>query len=127
MSGFSDVIDQALPYLARERIEATTGTTWSWGYLIYDNDGALVDMTSGFTGTLSVRTKKDGTGTEVIAATVTFPSSGQVKCTATAAATAAVSPGDYYHELTVTRSSDSAKIVVVGAGDSKFEVKKKVS
>lgn len=127
MSGFNDVIDQALPYLARERIEATSGTTWSWGYLIADNDGALVDMTSGYTGTLSIRTASDGSGSEVIAPTVTFPSAGQVKCTAAPTATGALTPGSYFHELTITRTSDSAKVVVVGAGDSKFRIKKKVS
>lgn len=91
--------------------------------MLKDRDGALVNMTTGFTGDASIR---DAAGTEVIAPTVTFPASGQVVLAATAAASAAAAVGVHFSELTVTRTSDGAKVVFFGAGDSKFEVKKKV-
>lgn len=125
MSGFADVIADAMPYLAVEHIQATQGATWEWTYLVTDHDGANVDMTTGYTGTCSIRTK-DG-GTDVVTPAVTFPSSGQVKCKVLPAASAAVASGTYYHELTLTRTSDGAVVKAVGGQDSKFLVKKKVS
>lgn len=125
MAGFDDVIAQALPYLAVETLQATQDTTWQWGYLITDNDGALVDLTSGFTATLSVRPK--GGGTEVVAATVTFPTAGEVLCTVTPATSVGVAVGNYEHELTITRTSDGAQVIAVGAGHSTFQVLRKVS
>lgn len=125
MTGFADVITQALPYLATEVIQAVQGTTWEWYYNVTDNDGAQVNMTTGYTGTLSVRPQ--GGGTEVVAAAVTFPSTGVVRCFAAPATTASVAPGTYVHELTITRTSDSAKVVAVGAGVSTFQVLAKVS
>jgi hypothetical protein len=125
LSGFADLIADALPYLAVEHIEATQGATWEWAYLLTDHSDANVDMTSGYTGACSIRVK--GGGTDVVSVAVTFPTSGQVKCAVTPANSAAVAAGTYYHELTLTRTSDGAVVKAVGGGDSKFAVKKKVA
>lgn len=82
-------------------------------------------MTTGYTGALSIRTK-DGGG-DVVTVAVTFPSAGQVKCAVTPANSANVAADLYYHELTLTRSSDGAVVKAVGGGDSKFKVKKAVA
>lgn len=125
MAGFVDVIAQALPYLGVEHIDATANTTWEWFYKVTDDAGTLVDMTAGYTGTCSVHPR--GGGAAVVSATVTFPSVGVVRCFVAPATNASVAAGDYEHELTITRTSDGAKVVGVGAGDSTFKVKRKVS
>lgn len=123
MAGFEDLIDESMPYLWRDGREATVGTTWRWGYVVRDADGNLIDFT-GITGDMSIRTPS---GTEIFAPTVTFPAAGEILCTATPAATAALTPRDRcLSELTLTRTSDGAKVLAFGAGDSVFSLKKKV-
>jgi len=124
MSGFDDLIPAAMPFLASEVIEATNGTSWEVEYLVFDDDDALVNMTVGFTGSASIRSTGGG---EVLAPTLTFPSAGVVRFAATPAQSAAVAEGSYGHEVTITRSSDSAKIIIVGGGGGRFIVRGKVS
>jgi hypothetical protein len=123
VAGFDDVIQSALPYLASETISATAGTSWWWGYLITDDAGTLVDLSSGFTFDASIRTQA---GTEVAVPTVTTPTTGAVQCKVTPAVSAAITAGAYYHEVTIARTSDAAKIIIVGAGDARLIVKAKV-
>lgn len=125
MAGFDDLIADALPYLAREEITATQGTTWEWSYSVTDHDDAAVNMTTGFTGSCSIR--EVGGTVDLVTVTVTFPVSGQIKCKALPTSTDDIAPGNYFHELTIVRTSDSAKIIAVGGGDSQFSVKRKVA
>lgn len=125
MSGFDDLIPEAMPYMGTEEILATCGTSWLWEYELSDNTGALVNLTTGYTATAKI-CPPDST-TSVVSVTVTFPTSGVVRCSVTAANSASVDPGVYYHEVTVTRTSDSSKIILVGAGDATFRAKRKAS
>lgn len=125
MTGFDDLILDALPYLAVEEISAAQGTTWRWGYSVTDHAGNDVDLTSGFTGSCSIREK--GGVSDVVAVTVTFPVTGQILCAIAPTLSDDVARGTYYHELKIIRASDSAQILAVGAGDSVFLVKKRVA
>lgn len=124
MAGFEDLIAEAMPYLAREEMEATQDTTWRWGYIVTDFDKALVDLTVGFTGSCAIRVKNGDT--DAVTMTVTFPVAGQILCAADPPDNDEVPVGVYFHEVTVTRDSDGAQIVVVGSGDSRIGVKKKI-
>lgn len=124
MSGFDDLL-AAGPYLDVEYMAETQGASWVWSYLVVDNDKALVDMRTGYTGSLSIRGKNDVT--DLVPVEVTFPAIGGITCTADVLDTEDATPGLYYHELTVVRDSDGATLVVVGAFDSIFEVKRKVA
>jgi hypothetical protein len=125
VAGFDDLIADALPYLGREEITATQGTTWRWSYTVTDHAEDAVDLTSGFTGSCSLRLK--GEGTDAATPTVTFPTAGQIVCTLAATASDDVEPDLYVHEVTITRTSDGAKIIAVGGGDSFFRVLPKVA
>lgn len=125
MAGFDDLIPNAMPYLATEELVGTAGTSWQWDYPLVDNLGNPVDLTTGFAGTAVICAA--GSTTSVVTVSLTFATGGVVRCTVTPSASAAVPPGAYFHEVTITRTSDSRKIIVVGAGDSKFIVKRKVS
>lgn len=119
MAGFSDLIPAAMPYLATEKLAGVTGATWQWSYDVTDDAGDAVNMTTGFTGVCQIR-KPDGT--LIVAPAVTFPSAGLVTCTVTAANTTSLTAGHYYHELEITRTSDSVVIKVVGGGRATFDV-----
>lgn len=121
MSGFDDLILEAMPFLASEHIQGTSGADWEWIYDLTDNSAAAVDMTSGFTGICKIRTAQSG-GSDVATPTVTFPAAGRIKCAVPNATTESIAAGVYYHELEVTRTSDGKKIKVVGAGRGVFEV-----
>lgn len=125
MAGFDDLIPEAMPYLATEERAATAGTAWRWEYELRDSVGTLIDLSTGYTATAGICLENSTTSVVTIA--VTFPSTGVVRCSVTAANSAVVTPGIYYSEVTVTRTSDSAKVILVGAGDAKFIVKRKAS
>lgn len=125
MAGFDDLLATALPYLDWEEMAVTQGSTWTWSYLLVDDDDDLVDMTSGFTAGLSIRSR--GGTVDVVPVTVSFPAPGAITCFASAITTDAAVPGLYYHELTVTRTSDSAVLIAVGAEDSRFLIQRKVA
>lgn len=125
MAGFDDLLAAAIPYLDWEEMAVTQGTTWEWSYLLLDDSKVLVDLTVGFTGTMSIRTRNGDT--DLVTVGVTFPAAGAVTCTAVPTATDEIEPGRYYHELTLTRTSDSAVLIAIGAEDSIFVVKKKVA
>ena len=125
MAGFDDLLATAQPYLDWEEMAVTQGTTWEWSYLVLDNARDLVDLRTGFTGSMSIRTH--GGSTDIVVVEVTFPAVGAITCTADAAATDDVEPGLYEQELTLTRDSDSTTLIVVGAQDSHFLVKRKVA
>jgi hypothetical protein len=91
---------------------------------LYDDDDALVDLTTGFTGTASIRSTGGG---EVLAPPVTFPTAGLVRFVATPVQSATVAEGSYQHEVTIVRTSDSAEIIIVGGGGGRFIVRGKVS
>jgi hypothetical protein len=119
VAGFDDLVYAALPYLNTEEIDGTAGTTWLCPYYPYDDNKAPVDLSTGFTCTMKLY---NAAGTEIIAGTASFPASDHVLFTFAASATLAVPPGKYFHEVTVTRTSDSKKIIVVGARKSEFTV-----
>lgn len=124
MSGYDDLIPAAMPYLAIEHIAATAGTDWQWDYLLLDDAGDPVDVGTGFTRTMKLVTAD---GAVVYEPTVTQVSTGLVRCTL-AHADSEGDPGTrYLHELAITRTSDDKRIVVVGAGDSVFVVKRGVA
>lgn len=125
MAGFDDLIPAAMPYMATEKLTATAGTDWQWDYRLLDDAGDPVDVGTGFTRTMKLVDQTDGT--VVYTPTVTQVSTGLVRCTLDATTTASDPGSKYDHELTITRTSDSKKIIVVGAGDAEFVVKKKVS
>ncbi|MGZ4520692.1 MAG: hypothetical protein ACXVXW_09820 [Mycobacteriaceae bacterium] len=124
MAGFDDLIPAAMPYLATERIPATANTSWQWDYTLLDDSGALVNVSSGFTFSAIITTVG---GATVCTPTITSPSTGILRCVVPPSTTASIAPGMYLHEVKITRTSDSAKVLVVGAGDAKFVVKKAVS
>lgn len=119
MAGFDDLIPEAMPYLATEAIEATKGADWEWGYVLNDNDGTPVNMTSGYTGLCQIR---DDAGVLVLTPTVTFPVAGQVVCRVTNATTETATAGKHKHELEITRTSDGKKIKAVGGSRSTFTI-----
>ncbi|HET6909048.1 MAG TPA: hypothetical protein VFH54_06900 [Mycobacteriales bacterium] len=121
--GFDDLVAEAMPFLATEELSGTAGASWEWSYELTDNDGALVDFT-GCTGTCTLATAAGAT--PVLTPTVTFPSPGVVKVTATPTQTAAVTPGRYLHEVELVNAA-SRKIKVVGAGGGRFVVKQEVA
>ena len=123
MAGFDDLIPAAMPYLAREELDASTGSSWEWEYLIDDNAGDPVDFT-GITGVCEIHAKGDSG--VLIAPTVTL-TTGKVTVTATAAQTTGLAAGQYRHEVELTRTSDSAVVKVVGSGDSVFNIKGEVT
>ncbi|MBB3041236.1 hypothetical protein [Nocardioides soli] len=125
MAGFDDLIAAGLPYLATEYITATAGTSWTIGYDLEDDAGAPVDLTAGFTATWNVYDKA-GAAKLSTGLTVSRTATGVV-VTATAAASAGLAAGAYFHELQIVRPSDLATLVVVGAGDSQFVVKRKAA
>lgn len=125
MAGFDDLIPAAMPYLAVEFISGAAGSTWQWDYAVEDDDENPVDLTTGYTGVCELRATLGGA--VAIAPTVSFPSVGTIRVSADAATTAAVAAGRYYHEVEVTRTSDSAVIKVVGGGDGRFVVKGEVT
>lgn len=124
MAGFDDLIPEAMPYLAIEEISGTGGTDWQWDYQITDKSGNLVDFATGFTFAMKLVNRA---GVTVYSPTVAQVLTGVLRCTLAASATAADPGTKYLHELTITRTSDGKKIVVVGAGDSEFTVKRKWS
>lgn len=124
MAGFDDLIPAAMPYMATEHITATGGTDWQWDYLLKDDNGDPVDVGTGFTRTIKL---VDSGGSVIYTPTAAQASTGLVRCTLAAATSAGDVGTTYFHELTIIRTSDSKKIIIVGAGDSTFVVKKKVS
>ena len=128
MAGFDDLIPAAMPYLATEKITAVAGTSWQWDYDLLDDAGNPVDISTGYTSAAVIRSRNaDGTYTTVYTPTCTTPSTGVLRCTVSPATTSSDTGKTYYHEVTVTRTSDSAKVCVVGGGDATFVVKRKVS
>lgn len=131
MSGFDDLIAAGLPYLATEHIKATANSTWQWDYLLTDDADALVDISTGFTLSATIATRSGTadayTYTSLYAPTCSTPSTGKLRCVVTPATNTADPGGTYYHAVKVVRNSDSAAVIVVGGGDSKFSVKKKVA
>lgn len=119
MAGFDDLVFAALPYLATEELEATAGTTWLVPYYPVDDTNAAVNLSTGFTCTMKIF---DIDGAEVLTGTASFPAADHVLFTFAASATLAVAPGKYFQEVTVTRTSDSKKIIVVGARKSQVTV-----
>lgn len=124
MAGFDDLIPAAMPYMATETLTATAGTDWQWDYQFLDDAKDPVDLGTGFTRTMKL---VDANGTPVYTPTVTQVSTGLLRCTHAASASASDQGTTYFHELTIVRTSDSKKLIVVGAGDSTFIVKKKWS
>lgn len=128
MAGFDDLIPAAMPYLATETIRGTAGSDWQWDYEFEDDAGNLITINTGYTATAKLHSRNSsGVYTVVYTATVTFPTATSMRCSIAAATTTADTGNKYFHEVTLTRTSDSKKITVVGAGDSTFLVKKKES
>lgn len=125
MSGFDDLVPAAMPYLATETIYATAGTSWKIPYDLVDDAGNPVDISTGFTATWNLY---DDAGAPKLSTglTVSKTSTG-VLVTTTAAASAALAPGTYFHELVVVRTSDTATVMVVGAKESRTHLKKKAA
>ena len=121
--GFDDLVAEAMPYMATEELSGAQGSSWEWSYELTDTAGTLVDFT-GCTGVCEIRATIGGAVT--LAPTVSFPSAGIVKVTATPTQTAAVAKGRYYHEVELTNAA-SRKVKVVGGGDSHITVKPEVT
>ncbi|MGZ4518935.1 MAG: hypothetical protein ACXVXW_00765 [Mycobacteriaceae bacterium] len=124
MAGFDDLIPAAMPYLATEHIPATAGASWQWDYELLDDADTPIDISSGFTFSVAITTKS---GATVCTPTTSTPSTGVLRCAVTPVVSATVPEDVYYHEVKITRTSDGAKVIAVGAGDAKFIVKKAVS
>lgn len=119
MAGFDDLVFAALPYLATEELDATAGTTWLFPYYPFDDNKDPVDLSTGFTCTMKIF---DISGVEIITGTVSYPAADHILFTFAASATLAVAPGKYFQEVTITRASDSKKIIFVGARKSEITV-----
>lgn len=119
MTGFDDLLVLGQPFVHTEEMAETAGFNWTWGYGCLDDNTDPVDMTTGYTGTCIV---KDENGATVIEVPVTFPQIGVVMCQATAEETDGVTTGTHAHEVAVTRTSDSARLLVISPGGSSFIV-----
>lgn len=123
MSGFDDLVTEAMPYLATEHITAAKGSSWEWSYKLTDATGTAVDFT-GCTGVCELRPTIGGA--VALAPTVTFAAGGYVKITATPTQTAALVAGRYLLELELANAA-GRKVKVVGAGDAFVTVKPEVT
>lgn len=124
MAGFDDVVLAALPYLATEQIPLTRGTSWWWEYELRDNNGDLVDLATGYTITAVIAT---AAGQVVTSPVISFPATGVIRCTVDPDVATTIQAGTYYHEISIVRDSDSAQVIVVGAGDATITVRKRVA
>jgi hypothetical protein len=117
VAGFDDLLTLAQPFVHTEEMAEQAGSSWTWGYSAVDDNGDPVDMATGFTGSCIV---KDDNDAMVIDVPVTFPSPGFVICSSND--TDDVVPGTHHHQVTVTRTIDSARLVLVNGAGSSFIV-----
>lgn len=116
MTGFTDLIGASAESLINEDLRTRNATSWSIGWLIYDNAGSLVD----FTGGTAILTIKDLTGATLSTFTETLTAgkkivlaNGSVTITATPAASTLAPTTNFNgtYEMKVTLASNTVSLV----------------
>jgi hypothetical protein len=123
MSGYDDLVPEAMPCLVFEEISGSIGSSWEWGYYATDANGNPIDW-AGVTGVCQLR--RSIGGAVVIAPTVSFPGPGYIKVTAPPSETAAVTKGVCLLEVELTNAAGRV-VKVSGAGKSHFTIEAEVT
>lgn len=129
MSGWSDLIDDAQPALVAYPESATAGRTWRFTLVDFeDDDGNVVDLSSGITGTCTVYSGRDGKGSALLSLTVTPGADGSVVLSADATDTAGLASagtsvaGSWGLVLTDSGPSPAEELQVFLPSDSPFDI-----
>ncbi len=115
MSGLSDLIAASAESLISEDLRLRSGATWNIGWVLYDSDGVLVDLTGG-TASMII---KDHAGTTLWTFTHTLTSGRQIvlgngsaaiQSTSVGSALASSSNFDGVYNLMVTKSGSTLSL-----------------